>query len=169
MKRKSFLNHAVQEGVLFLLLSGGLLWYSLDAYRKSFNKDWTQSPSLFPVVVSLLLALFGLIILMQGVREVREGSAASAKGGQPMQVIILLGITLAYYMALSVIKMPYMGVTIFSLTLTLSTFEVVTTVFLLVMMFYLGVRSKPILICVPVCASAFLSIMFRTMLHVLLP
>ena len=86
-----------------------------------------------------------------------------------MRVIVLLGMSLAYYAALSAIDMPYMALTVGSLTLALSTFEAATAVFLAAMMFYLGVRSKAVLALVPVGASAFLSVMFRTLLRVLLP
>lgn len=165
MKQK--LNHAMQEGIVFLLLSGGLLWYSLDAYSKSFNKDWSQSPSLFPVLVSVLMAILGVIILRQGLRE--KTADAAAEGAKPLQTLILLVLVLAYYLALSVIRMPYLAVTVAGLTFSLSTFEVATFVFLAVMMFYLGVRSKPVLVFVPIGTSVFLSVIFRTMLRVMLP
>jgi len=81
----------------------------------------------------------------------------------------LLGLSLAYYLALSVIDLPYLALTIGSLTFALSAFEVATVVFLAAMMFYLGVRSKAVLVFVPIGASVFLSVMFRTLLRVLLP
>ena len=84
-------------------------------------------------------------------------------------MLIILGMALAYYLALSVINLPYMALTVLGFTFSVSTFEVVTVVYLMVMMFYLGVRSKAVLILVPVCSSAVLSIIFRTMLRVLLP
>lgn len=165
MKQKRYLVPAVQEGLLLLLLSGWLLWYSIDAYNHSYIKDWAQSPSLFPVIVAGLLALFGAIILRQGL-----GESAQAKGrGRTREVLILMGMSLAYYLALSVIELPYMALTIGGFTLALSTFELATAVFLAAMMFYLGVRNKAVLCLVPVGASAFLSIMFRTLLRVLLP
>ena len=80
-----------------------------------------------------------------------------------------MGMSLAYYFALSLINLPYMAVTIGSLTFALSAFEVATVVFLAAMMFYLGVRRKTVLVFVPVGASVFLSVMFRTLLRVLLP
>jgi len=167
MKKKCVLNNAIQEGIFFLLLSGWLLWYSLDAYGKSYIKDWAQSPSLFPVLVSGLLALFGVIILYQGLTE--RSAACESQTVQPLQVLIVLGMALAYYLALSVINLPYTAVTAFGLTFSVSTFEVVTVVYLMVMMFYLGVRNETALLLVPLCSSAMLSIIFRTMLHVLLP
>lgn len=167
MKKKCVLSNAIQEGIFFLLLSGWLLWYSLNAHSKSYIKDWAQSPSLFPVLISGLLALFGVIILNQGLAA--RGASAEKERAYPLQVLIILGMALAYYLALSVINLPYMALTVLGFTFSVSTFEVVTVVYLMVMMFYLGVRSKAVLILVPVCSSAVLSIIFRTMLRVLLP
>ena len=166
MKKKCGLNHAMQEGLLLLVLGGWLLWYSIDAYQHSYIKDWLQSPSLFPALVSCLLGLFGVILFSQGLTQKEE---AKGNAGNWLQVVILLGMSLAYYFALSVLKMPYLAVTIGSLTLALSVFEVTTVVFLAAMMLYLGVRSKAVLVFVPIGASAFLSLMFRTLLRVLLP
>jgi len=167
MKRKWYFSHAVQEGVFFLLMSGWLFWYSMDAYSKSYNKDWAQSPSLFPVVVSLMMGLLAVILLVQGIGKERK--TETQNGAQPVQVLILLGMIFAYYAALSFIKLPYIGWTAYGMTFSVSTFEVATAVFLLCMMIYLGVRNKVVLAAVPAGTAAFLSIMFRTLLRVLLP
>jgi len=142
------------------------LWYSVDAYGKSYIKDWAQSPSLFPLIVAVLLALLGAVILMQGLRKT---APSVGKGGRAREVLILLGMSLAYYLALSVIRLPYLAVTLGTLSFAFSTFELATVVFLAAMMFYLGVRSRPVLIALPLGMTAFLSVMFRTLLHVLLP
>ena len=166
MKKKCCLNHAMQEGILLLLLGGWLLWYGLDAYQHSYIKDWAQSPSLFPVIIACLLGLFGVIIFMQGRKVTAE---ASKKGGKVLPVAVLLGMSLLYYLALAVVDMPYLALTLGSLTFALSIFEVATVVFLAAMMFYLEVRNKAVLVFVPIGTSVFLSIMFRTLLRVLLP
>ena len=166
MKKKCRLNHGMQEGLLLLLLGGWLLWYGLDAYQYSYIKDWAQSPSLFPVIIACLLGLFGVILFVQGIKE---KETENKKAGNALQVVVLLGMSLAYYLALSVIELPYLALAIGSLTFTLSVFELATVVFLAVMMFYLGVRNKWVLVFVPIGASVFLSIMFRTLLRVLLP
>lgn len=166
MKKKCGLNHGMQEGMLLLLLGGWLLWYSIDAYQHSYIKDWLQSPSLFPLIISCLLGLFGAIIFIQGIKE---KETENKKSGNALQVAVLLGISLAYYIALSVIDLPYLALTVGSLTLAVSIFEVATVVFLAAMMFYLGVRKKAVLVFVPIGTSVFLSIMFRTLLRVLLP
>ena len=167
MKQKTLKNHALQEGLLFLLLGGALLHYGLDSHSKSFNKDWTQSAYLFPVIVALLLCALAVMLLVQGVRQVNEQRRAA--GGESRRVLAVLALTLLYYVALAVIRLPYLAVTVFSLTLTLSTFEVATFVFLLVMMLYLGVKNRKVLAIAPLATTAFLSVMFRTLLRVLLP
>ena len=66
MKQKALQNHALQEGIFFLLMGGALLFYGLDSHSKSFNKDWTQSAYLFPVIVALLLGALAVMLLVQG-------------------------------------------------------------------------------------------------------
>lgn len=100
--------------------------------------------------------------------------AASAPGiarpcRQPVQVLAVLGMSLVYYLALAMLKIPYITFGILSWSLTVSNFEVCTLVFLAVMMLYLGVRRVRILIAVPIGTTLFLSVAFRSMLHVLLP
>ena len=167
MKQKTLQNYALQEGLLFLLLGGALLHYGLDSHSNSFNKDWTQSAYLFPVIVALLLCALAVMLLVQGVRQVNEQRRAA--GGESRRVLAVLALTLLYYVALAVIRLPYLAVTVFSLTLTLSTFEVATLAFLLVMMLYLGVKNRRVLAIAPLATTVFLSIMFRTLLRVLLP
>ena len=166
MKQKALQNHALQEGVFFLLMGGALLFYGLDSHSKSFNKDWTQSAYLFPVIVALLLGALAVMLLVQGVCH--RGAQQSA-GGENRRVLVVLLLTLAYYAALARVKMPYLALTVSSLTLTLSTFEVATFVFLLVLMLYLGVRRWKVLASVPLATTVFLSVIFRTLLRVLLP
>ena len=167
MKQKCLHNHSLQEGVFFLLMGGALLRYGIDSHSKSFNKDWTQSAYLFPVIVALLLCALAVTLLVQGVRQVNEQRRAA--GGESHRVLVVLALTLLYYAALALVRMPYLAVTVFSLTLTLSTFEVATFVFLLVMMLYLGVKNRRVLAIAPLATTVFLSIMFRTLLRVLLP
>ena len=166
MKHKALQNHALQEGVFFLLMGGALLVYGLDSHSKSFNKDWTQSAYLFPVIVALLLGVLAVMLLVQGVRQ---KDAQQAAGGESLRVLVVLLLTLAYYAALALVRMPYWALTVSSLTLTLSTFEVATFAFLLVLMLYLGVRNRKVLASVPLATTVFLSVMFRTLLRVLLP
>ena len=44
-----------------------------------------------------------------------------------------------------------------------------TVVFLIAMMIFMGVRKIPVLVFVPIGTTLFLSLAFRTFLHVLLP
>lgn len=201
MKQNMIRNHAVQEGILFLLLGGALLAHGLDSHHKAFNQDWTQSPYLFPVLVAVLVGVLSVSLLYQGmkaaVRSIPVGTASAAgepeergqagyaageaaeagqtasatfaPGRHGMRVLVVLAMSLAYYLALAVLKIPYITFGILSWSFTVSNFEVVTLIFLVAMMLYLGVRRIPVLVAVPVCTTLFLSVAFRAMLHVLLP
>ena len=84
-------------------------------------------------------------------------------------VVIALILCVLYYAALAFIKVPYVTIGILSFAYTFSTFEVVTIVFLIAMMIFMGVRKIPVLVFVPIGTTLFLSLAFRTFLHVLLP
>ena len=55
---KNKIHSLIVEGVLFCGSGLGLLSYSLISYGKSFNKDWAQSPYLFPLLVGLAIPGF---------------------------------------------------------------------------------------------------------------
>lgn len=182
MRQKSFWNHTVQEGIFFLLLGGALLWHGLENHSKAFIKDWSQSPYLFPVLVAVLLGALAVSLLCQGARAAsvtdRAADAAASAASAPdiarprrqtVQVLVVLAMSLGYYLALAMLKIPYITFGILSWSLTVSNFEVCTLVFLAAMMLYLGVRRARVLIAVPVGTTLFLSVAFRAMLHVLLP
>lgn len=173
MNQKKIWNHEIQEGCFFLLAGGALLLYGLDGHHKGFNQDWSQSPYLFPVLVAILMAILAVSLIGQGMYDAKTGSGA--EDARPherkytLQVLLVLCMALLYYLSLAVLKIPYITFGILSYSLTISNFEIVTVVFLLVMMLYLGVRKVPVLVLVPVGTSLFLSVTFRAMLHVLLP
>lgn len=174
MNQKKIWNHAVQEGCFFLLAGGALLWHGLDNHHKGFNQDWSQSPYLFPVLVAVMMGILAVSLLGQGLYDVKSAEKPDASNRTDtkkytLQVLIVLGLSLLYYLSLAVLKIPYITFGILSYSLTISNFEVMTVVFLFVMMLYLGVRKIPVLVLVPIGTSLFLSVTFRAMLHVLLP
>ena len=65
------------------------------------------------------------------------------KSGVGRDRLILCAI---YYAALAFIKIPYITIGILSFAYTFSTFEVVTVVFLIAMMIFMGVRKIPVLV-----------------------
>lgn len=165
-------NHNLQEGLLFLLISGCLLYYGFNSRNHSFNKAWSQSPFLFPVIVAVLLGVLAISLLSQGVLALRaneDGPIKPAAPGRPLTVLVVLLLTLAYYAALALIHMPYLGTSFGTFTLALSTFEVATIVFLFLLLFYLGVRKGLVLIILPLATTLCISVLFRSFLHVLLP
>lgn len=61
---KNKVSSLIAEGILFCGSGILLLSYSLISYAKAFNKSWSQSPYLFPVLVGA--ALIGLSIWIMG-------------------------------------------------------------------------------------------------------
>lgn len=171
------INSLIIEGIIFCGSGIALLSYSLISYKNAFNKDWGQSPYLFPLIVAIAMIGLSLWIMGDGVRKMREENGTdngqNAPKGDSKQkiswVVIALGLCLIYYIALAVLKIPYITIGIFSFMYTFSTFEIVTIIFLIAMMLFMGVRKPAVLVFVPLGTTIFLSLAFRTFLHVLLP
>ena len=96
-------------------------------------------------------------------------TAKAEKKEKRRWVVIAMILCILYYAALAFLKVPYVTIGILSFAYTFSTFEVVTVVFLIAMMIFMGVRKIPVLVFVPIGTTLFLSLAFRTFLHVLLP
>lgn len=183
---KNKVHSLIVEGVLFCGSGLGLLSYSLISYGKAFNKSWAQSPYLFPLIVGAAMTGLSIWLMGEGIqaarRDASENTAAKADktpahAGAPKAIdksqmrgvavaLVMCGV---YYLALAELKIPYITIGILSFMYTFSTFEVATVVFLAAMMGYMGVRKLPVLVCVPLGTTLFLSIVFRALLHVLLP
>ncbi len=168
---KSKINSLLFEGMVFC---GGGLWllsYSLTSQAAAFNKDWAQSPYLFPLIISVCTIILSLWIMIDGIKKTRAAVASDPhfEVSKLKYVGIVLVLCCLYYIALKYLKMPYVTVGILNFYFTFCVFEVVTLIFLILMMAIMGVRKIPILVLVPLGVTLFLSIAFRTMLHVLLP
>jgi hypothetical protein len=161
------------DGLIFLCGSIGLLIYSLVSYNAAFLKDWSQSPYLFPLIISVCVGILSTALIIQGVKKEAQSSEMGVLtiSSKPNYkgVAVVIAIVAVYYAALTMIKTPIVTVMIFSLAITISIFEVSTILFLFILMWYLGVRKAPVLILTPLLATLFISIAFRTLLHVLLP
>lgn len=171
---KNKINSLIIEGIIFCGSGLGLLSYSLMSYQKAFNKSWAQSPYLFPMIVAIAMIGLSIWVMGEGIAKMKEktGKKADQKqssGAKLRWVVIALVICGLYYLALSVLKIPYITIGILAFQYTFSTFEIVTVVFLAAMMLFMGVRKPLILTLVPLGTTLFLSIAFRTLLHVLLP
>ena len=174
---KNKVSSLIAEGILFCGSGILLLSYSLSSYAKGFNKSWAQSPYLFPLIVALAMIGLSLWIVGEGVTAMKKEAAVpndkkvskAEKTEKRRWVVIALILCVLYYAALAFIKVPYVTIGILSFAYTFSTFEVVTIVFLIAMMIFMGVRKIPVLVFVPIGTTLFLSLAFRTFLHVLLP
>ena len=167
---KNKIHSFIIEGALFCGGGLGLLSYSLISYGKSFNKDWAQSPYLFPLIVGFALTGLSIWLMWEGIMAGKKSAPAkSIAGSQIRWVVAALVLCGIYYLALAKLKIPYVTIGIFSFMYTFSPYEVAPVVFLAAMMAFMSVRKLPILIFVPLGTTLFLSIAFRTLLHVLLP
>lgn len=176
---KNKINSLIIEGIIFCGSGLGLLSYSLLSYQKAFNKVWAQSPYLFPLIVAIAMIGLSLWIIGEGVQKMKREAAEASQtveekktdnaGEKRKWVIGALILCMLYYAALAYLKIPYVTIGILSFAYTFSTFEVVTVVFLVAMMAFMGVRKPAVLVFVPLGTTLFLSLAFRTFLHVLLP
>lgn len=174
---KNKIHSLIVEGIVFCGSGLVLLSYSLSSYAKGFNKSWAQSPYLFPLIVALAMIGLSLWIVGEGVTAMKKEAAVpndrkvskAEKTETRRWVVIALILCVLYYAALAFINVPYVTIGILSFAYTFSTFEVVTIVFLIAMMIFMGVRKIPVLVFVPIGTTLFLSLAFRTFLHVLLP
>lgn len=171
-KQKKF-NSTTYEGIFLMIFGISLIIYSLISYSNSFNKDWSQSPYAFPMLVAIFICILSISLLVQGFNKSKqtENNKQANYITKPnvRGVIIILAMSAIYYVALSLVKMPMFTLTIASLAISISTFEVATILFLFAMLFYLKVRKKLVLALVPIFTTILLSIAFRTLLNVLLP
>lgn len=168
---KNKINSLIVEGLIFCGSGALLLSYSLISYNKSFNKNWAQSPYLFPLIVAVAMIGLSLWIIGEGIQKLKKETPKKKEpsGEKIRWVVIALVLCALYYAALAVLKIPYITIGIFSFMYTFSTFEIVTIVFLIAMMLFMGVRKPIVLALVPLGTTIFLSLAFRTFLHVLLP
>ena len=176
---KNKVSSLIAEGILFcgsgiLLLSYSLISYALySIYAKAFNKSWSQSPYLFPALVGAALIGLSIWIMGQGVLAMKragngitlkEKTDSKGKMARVLGVLVLCGL----YLVLEV-SIPRVTIGILSFSITISIFEVATVIFLIAMMWFMKVRKVAVLVLVPIGTSLFLSIAFRTCLHVMLP
>ena len=69
---KNKIHSLIVEGVLFCGSGLGLLSYSLISYGKSFNKDWAQSPYLFPLLVGLAMTGLSIWLAGEGIQTMKK-------------------------------------------------------------------------------------------------
>ena len=172
---KNKVSSLIAEGILFCGSGILLLSYSLISYAKAFNKSWSQSPYLFPVLVGAALIGLSIWIMGQGVLAMKrvgngitlkEKTDSKGKMARVLGVLVLCGL---YDLVLGEVSIPRVTIGILSFSITISIFEVATVIFLIAMMWFMKVRKVAVLVLVPIGTSLFLSIAFRTCLHVMLP
>ena len=162
-------------GILTMLMFGTIYAWSIFIPPLEAEFGWTRSQT--SLVFSVAMIGLSLWIVGEGVTAMKKAAAnpddkkpeKAGKTEKRRWVVIALILCAIYYAALAFIKIPYITIGILSFAYTFSTFEVVTVVFLIAMMVFMGVRKIPVLVFVPIGTTLFLSLAFRTFLHVLLP
>ncbi|MBP1924397.1 uncharacterized membrane protein YidH (DUF202 family) [Sedimentibacter acidaminivorans] len=173
MNNQKKINKSIYEGIFFMIIGVSLIIYSLISYSQSFNQDWSQSPYAFPILVAIFICLLSTSLLVSGIKKNKD-SIDNNKDNLSVKpnikgVAVILLISAVYYFALAVVDMPIITLTILSLSISFSTFEISTIIFLFVLLKYLKVSKNVLLIFIPIITTILLSIAFRTLLHVLLP
>jgi len=173
MNNQKRISKNIYEGIFFMIIGVSLIIYSLIFYSKSFNQNWSQSPYAFPILVGIFICLLSTSLLIAGIKQNKDLMDGNKNNNllKPniKGVVVILLISAIYYIALAVVKMPMFTLTILSLQISFSTFEVSTILFLFALLKYLKVRKNMLLVCIPIFTTILLSIAFRTLLHVLLP
>jgi hypothetical protein len=160
------------DGLFLIALGIALMIYSLSSFNSSTNKIWSQSPYLFPLLISVIIVLLSLNQIYKGAKsKVYNEDQSNEKITNPniKGVLIVLGIVFAYYLALDLVSIPMVTITIASFPISISVFEVSTLFLLVVLQLYLGVKKISVITLVSLLTTLFLSIAFRTLLRVLLP
>lgn len=157
------------DGIFFLLVGLALGTYSVMGYQNSFNHDITQSPYLFPFIISVFFLILSVSLMYQGTHTAETEETPSVVAVDGRGVLAVLGISALYYGILYFAPLPTIMIGFGSFVLTIANFEVASLLYLFALLFVLGVRKKLVLILVPVVLPLLLSVGFRTMLYVMLP
>ena len=159
----------LKDGIFFFVLGIALAVYSVVGYNHSFNKDISQSPYLFPFVISVFFVILSCSLMYQGIKLTMPEESDTTKSFDFKSVIVVLVLSVLYYLFLSWHPIPFITIGFVKFTITIANFEIATLLYLFSMLFYLGIRKIPVLLLVPILTPILLSVTFRTMLHVMLP
>jgi len=133
-------------GISILLL--GSLFYALTFDFPQLNAN-DPGPAFMPRIYCGLLILFGLIIFIQGILD---KSKKEEKENTFRYAFASMGIVLLY-----IIVMPFIG------------FNISTFFLVLILLLFSKVRSKVILISIPIGTVLFIFIIFEKLLKVSIP
>ena len=163
------INKNIKDGIFFFVLGIVLGIYCINGYNNSFNHDISQSPYLFPMLIAVFFIILSLSLIYQGVRHTVPIDTSKYEQYNFKNLIFFLILSFVYYIFLTIHPLPYITFGFIKFSLTVSNFEIATLIYVLILMYYMGVRNIKLLVLVPLITPIFLSITFRTMLNVLLP
>lgn len=136
----------IVSGIISICLGSLFYYFTLDFPEL---KTTDTGAAFLPRIYSGLLILFGVILLIQGLRDRTE----TAKGVQTVKfALITMVIVLAY-----ILIIPYIG------------FYIATVLTIFGLLFFSRVRKAITLICVPIGAVLFIFLVFEKLLKVTIP
>lgn len=133
-------------GVILIIVAAFFYAMTLDFPNLNLNDT---GPAFLPRIYCGLLVLFGVILFIQGIRDKSEKKEKEKTLGY---ALASMGIVLAY-----IIIMPIIG------------FYIATVLLVLALLLFSRVRSKIVLISVPIGTVLFIFIIFVKLLKVSIP
>ena len=170
---KNKIHSLIVEGIVFCGSGLVLLSYSLHPTQRDLTRAGRSPRYLFPLIVALAMIGLSLWIVGEGVTAMKkkkprfrmtrrcqkQKNRKAALGRDRADPLCALLCSTCFY------KSSVCDHRNFIFAYTFSTFEVVTIVFLITMMIFMGVRKIPVLVFVPIGTTLFLSLAFRTFLR----
>ena len=90
----------LKDGIFFFVLGIALAVYSVVGYNHSFNKDISQSPYLFPFVISVFFVILSCSLMYQGIKLTMPEESDTTKSFDFKSVIVVLVLSVLYYLFL---------------------------------------------------------------------
>lgn len=157
-ERQYLSNSKIKESIFFIAIAVIIFLYSLASHYTTKNLQWSLSPYLFPLLVSVFMILISISLFAEGIkdeklREKEETDKIEKKDKVYWkEVLFTIFISAVYYFAMDIIG-----------------FIVSTILFLLILFAFLGERRKWLITIISVSTTAIIYFIFGVLLHVMLP
>lgn len=155
-RRQYLSNTKVKESLFFAVLALILLVYSLVNHYSTKGLQWSLSPYLFPLLVSVFIIIISVSLFSEGIKDVKskvKGTEDKVEGKVHWdKVLFTIFISIVYYIAMDLIG-----------------FIISTILFLVILFIYLGEKRKWLIALIAVSTTAIIYFMFGVLLHVMLP
>lgn len=136
------------EGILLFLISA---FFIKESFKLHNNQSWTLSPALFPIIITVLIFLFSIALIVQGMKnkeEVQERKRLENGRG----FLLVLFISIMYLIILPKLH-----------------FLMASIIYLFLFLFILGERKWWLLLSISVITPVLIQYLFGNLLDVFLP